>query len=67
MAIQTQYPYIDEEQVIHNELIRTYSDIGANLIQVETAIEYGDSVIDTYPSRYTYIEKPFDSTDEAKD
>ena len=30
MAIQTQYPYIDEEQVIHNELIRTYSDIGAN-------------------------------------
>ena len=46
---------IIQELIQDGKLIRQYSDEGYTLLQVETGIEYSDAV-DTYPSKYTYIE-----------
>ena len=55
--IKTQYPYIDDNGQIHNNLIKTYTDTENKvLLQVETGIIYGTEVIDVYPCRYTYDE-----------
>ncbi|MBR5286219.1 MAG: hypothetical protein IKU30_04910 [Clostridia bacterium] len=54
--IKTQYPYVDEQGTEFPNLIRTYSDEGKIIIQVETGHEYEEAV-DTYPCKYTYIEK----------
>lgn len=37
------------------ELVRTYSDTGHRILQVETGIVY-DEAIDVSPCRYTYVE-----------
>lgn len=55
MAIQTQHPYIDETGVSHNELIKTYSDSGYQLMQVNTGRIY-DEAIDKFPTKNTYLE-----------
>lgn len=53
--VREQYPYIDENEVKHGNLIRHYSDDNKTILQVETGIEY-DEAIDVYPCRYTYKE-----------
>ena len=54
--IFTQYPYIDEFGVAHNNLIKTYTnDTTKTLKQVETGALY-DEAVDVYPCRYTYEE-----------
>lgn len=50
-----QYPYIDENGNINSKLIRHYSNNNKMILQVETGIEYTET-IDIYPSKYTYIE-----------
>ena len=55
MAIQTQHPYIDENGVSHDELIKTYSDSGYQLMQVNTGRIY-DEAIDKFPTKNTYLE-----------
>lgn len=49
--IVTEYPYKGNPR-----LVRTYSDSGKDLLQVETGHVY-DEAIDTYPRRFTYVEK----------
>lgn len=49
--IRTEYPYDN-----NLNLIRTYSDSGLKIIQVETGIVFDDAV-DLYPCKYTYIEE----------
>lgn len=55
MAIVTQHPYIDDNGVSHNELIKTYSDSGYQLMQVNTGRIY-DEAIDKFPTENTYLE-----------
>lgn len=55
MAIQTQYPYINEKGQEFENLIKTYSDRGKQILQNETGYIY-DEAVDTYPCRYTYSE-----------
>ena len=55
MAIATQHPYIDENGVSHDELIKTYSDSGYQLMQVNTGRIY-DEAIDKLPTKNTYLE-----------
>jgi len=55
MAIQTQYPYINDEGRTYSNLIRTYSDNNKMILQVETGDEYEDAV-DIYPTQFTYTE-----------
>lgn len=55
MAIVTQHPYIDDNGVSHEELIKTYSDLGYPLIQVNTGRIY-DEAIDKLPTKNTYLE-----------
>lgn len=50
-----QYPFIDEEGIEYNNLIKHYSDIGKLILQKETGIKYSEAV-DIYPCRYTYEE-----------
>ena len=47
--IKTEYPYNGKE------LIRTYSDEGFTIEQLETGNVYTEA-IDVYPSKYTYVE-----------
>ena len=56
MAVVEQHPYIDEKRKKHNDLVKHYSDDGKTIIQLETGIEY-EEAIDTYPCKYTYVEK----------
>lgn len=49
--IKTEYPYNN-----NSNLIRTYSDEGKKIIQVETGKVFDDAV-DLYPCKYTYIEE----------
>ncbi len=48
--IVTEYPYQGNPR-----LVRTYSDSGKELLQVETGHVY-DAAVDTYPCRFTYME-----------
>lgn len=50
-----QYPYIDEQGIEHDDLIKHYSDSGKMILQVETVSKYSEAV-DVYPCRYTYEE-----------
>lgn len=50
-----QYPFIDEEGVEHDNLIKHYSDNGKMILQKETGVKYAEAV-DVYPCRYTYEE-----------
>ena len=43
------------QEKISDTLIKTYSDAGFLIKQVETGIEYGEAV-DVLPLRYTYVE-----------
>lgn len=53
--IITQHPFINDNEVEFSNLVRTYSDSGLMLRQIETDILYSEAV-DVYPSRYTYEE-----------
>lgn len=54
--LRTQYPYIDDNHVVHTDLIRTYSDAENGFVkQIETGIIYGEA-IDIYPCSMTYEE-----------
>ena len=55
MAIKTQYPYIDEKGVAHEDLVKTYSDEGYDIIQLPTYRLYKEAV-DRYPCKYEYVE-----------
>lgn len=55
MAIQVQHPYVDDNGAEHENLIKTFSDDGHQLLQVETGIVY-DEAIDIYPCAFTYEE-----------
>ena len=50
-----QYPFIDEEGVEHDNLVKHYSDENKLILQVETGVKYAEAV-DVYPCRYTYEE-----------
>lgn len=62
MAIQTQYPFVNEEGQEFENLIKTYSDEGKQILQNETGNIY-DEAVDVYPCRYTYseVEEPIES------
>ena len=65
--IKTQYPYVDDQGVAHNKLIKTYTeDAGKGLRQIETGVEYGKAVIDLYPCRYTYEEVDYEEPEEPE-
>ena len=54
--ILTQHPYVDDQGISHETLIRTYTDSeGKILQQVETGFLYLEA-IDVYPCAFTYIE-----------
>lgn len=53
--IFTQYPYIDDNGVSHNDKVKFYSDTNHQVLQKETNRIF-DYVIDDYPSKYTYDE-----------
>ena len=50
-----QYPYIDDEGIEHDNLVKHYSDIGKLILQKETGMKYSEA-IDVYPCRDTYEE-----------
>ena len=58
MEIKTQHPYVDENGVLHSNLIKHWvEDENGNLgkmLQVETGIVY-DIAIDIYPCKYNYV------------
>lgn len=56
-----------QENVSGTEWVRTYSDIGRNLLQKETGIVYGDSVIDHISTGYTYEEVETGLEEEISD
>lgn len=60
-----QYPFIDEEGVEHENLIKHYSDSGKMILQKETGVKYSDA-IDVYPCRYTYEETDEPIEEETK-
>lgn len=64
--LKTQYPYVDENGQAHNDLIKTFSDEGCQILQIETGLIY-DDVVDLYPSKYHYeeIKNPSDEPAEA--
>lgn len=53
--IQPQYPYKDDNGLIHDDKIKFYSDKGFQIIQKETDRIF-DFAIDPYPSKYNYEE-----------
>ena len=67
--LRTQYPFVDEQGVVHENLIRHYTDDPEHktLLQVETGVEYDDAV-DLYPCAFTYeeIDKPIEEEQETK-
>ena len=58
---------IMHENVSGTDWVRTYSDIGRNLLQKETGIVYGDSVIDHVSTGYTYEEVETGLEEEISD
>lgn len=60
-----QYPFIDEEGVEHDNLVKHYSDEGKMILQVETGVKYSEA-IDVYPCRYTYEETDEPIEEETK-
>ena len=53
--IITQYPYIDNNGVQHDDKIKIYSDENFQILQKETDRVF-DYVVDVYPSVYNYEE-----------
>ena len=68
--IQAQYPYIDDNEKTHSNLIKHWTDDPEHktMLQVETGAIY-DEAIDIYPCHYTYeeIDKPEEESDEESD
>lgn len=56
MAIITEHPYITDSGEKDWTLVKTYSDEGFALIQLETGLEYSEA-IDVFPIKYHYAEK----------
>lgn len=58
VELKTQYPYIDTDGTLHENLIKTYAEdkngVPYYILQNQTNIEYSEA-IDIYPSRFTYI------------
>ena len=66
--IKTQYPFVDENGTVHNNLIKTWTDDETKtLLQVETGQTY-DEAVDVYPCRYTYqeVDKPVEEEPEGE-
>lgn len=64
--IKTQYPFVDDFGVAHDDLIKTWTDDETKtMLQVETGDMY-EEAIDLYPCRFTYqeIDKPVEETEE---
>lgn len=59
--LKEQYPFVDDNGVTHNNLIKHWTDDPEHktLLQVETGAMY-DEAIDLYPCAFTYeeIDKP---------
>lgn len=53
--IATQYPYVDNNGVQHDDKIKIYSDVDFQILQKETERIF-DYVVDVYPSVYNYEE-----------
>lgn len=53
--IKHQLPYQDENGVVYDNKVKYYSDKGFKIKQIETG-EIFDSVVDPYPSKYSYNE-----------
>lgn len=67
--LKEQYPYIDDKGVVHNDLIKHWTDDETKiLLQVETGTMY-DEAIDIYPCPYTYqeIDKPEEEEPEPEE
>ena len=66
--LKEQYPYVDDNGVVHNNLIKHWTDDETKtLLQVETGAMY-DEAIDIYPCPYTYqeIDKPVEPEPEEE-
>ena len=64
--LQTQYPFIDDQGISHDNLIKHWTDDESKtLLQIETGAMY-DEAVDIYPCPYTYqeIDKPEEDPDE---
>jgi len=68
MAIQIEYPYIDELGQKHYDQERRYSDKGVYLRQIESGYDGYESAVDYIPCRYTYEEtdEPIDPVDPTE-
>ena len=51
-----QYPWVDENGVEHNDLIKHYREGGGKIICAETDEVYDDGAIDLYPCDLHYYE-----------
>ena len=65
--IKTQHPYIDDFNVTHENLVKTYTtDPKKVLQQVETGNIY-DIAIDIYPCPFTYVEIDVELEEEKEE
>ena len=64
--LQHVHPYIDEKGTAHEDLVKTYSDEGLKIMQVETGLIFED-VVDCYPCKFTYkeVKEPEEEVAEA--
>lgn len=51
-----QYPFVDEQGVAHNDLIKHYREDGGKIVCAETGEVYTDGAIDIYPCELHYYE-----------
>ena len=52
------------QQILSNGLIKTTSDKGKYLLQIETGVKYAEAI--DVPNRYTYVETNEDVEDQTK-
>ena len=67
--LKEQYPFVDDNGVTHENLIRHWTDDETKtLLQVETGVMY-DEAIDIYPCPYTYqeVDKPVEPEEEKEE
>ena len=71
IELKAQYPYIDEDGVIKNDLIKHYAEdeIGNKyyIKQIQTGILY-DAAVDVFPCKYAYMitDKMIEKEDNGK-
>lgn len=56
-----QYPWIDDDGVAHNDLIKHYNENGGKIICEETSEIYSEGAIDLHPCKlhyFVYEEQP---------